>query len=133
MRLMTWNCRAGNFRGKATHVAPYRPDVLVVQECERLNGQLLFGGEHQPTCQERLGDTRRAIAAFSYTDVQLTPVDAAAPMLSFRRYQAERAGLTFQVVGVWTVETDSSQTSYMQAHEGIRDHAEWIRQRPTVI
>jgi hypothetical protein len=136
VRLVTWNCRVGGFRKKAKHVAPLQPDVLVVQEVEPLESVLLFAGEGQPTCRERIGGSqapKRAIAAFSYSATNLTAVDSDQPMFSFRRYRAEREGLVFHVVGVWTVATKDKATSYCQAVEGIRRHADWIQSRPTVI
>jgi endonuclease/exonuclease/phosphatase family metal-dependent hydrolase len=136
MRLITWNCRVGGFRKKAKHIAPYRPDVLAVQEVEPLANVLLFAGDAQPTFRERICDPafpRRAIGMFSYTDVELAAVDGAACQYSFRRYRARRGGLSFQVVAVWTWATKSRQTSYRQAIDGVCEQASWISQAPTVI
>jgi exonuclease III len=136
MRLITWNCRVGGFRKKAKHIAPYRPDVLAVQEVEPLDNVLLFAGDAQPTFRERICDPafpRRAIGMFSYTDVELAPVDGSACQYSFRRYQARRGGLSFQVVAVWTWATKSRKTSYRQAIDGVCEHGSWISQAPTVI
>ncbi|MGE3959305.1 MAG: endonuclease/exonuclease/phosphatase family protein [Vicinamibacterales bacterium] len=136
MRLVTWNCRVGGFRKKAKHIAPFRPDVLTVQEVEPLDSVLIFGGEDQPTFRDRISDPlywRRSIGVFSYTGVELASVDADTPLYGFRRYRAQRNGLVFQVVAVWTSATKSRQTSYMQAIEGVREHAGWIAQAPTVI
>ena len=136
MRFMTWNCRVGGFRYKAEHVAKYRPDVLAVQEVEPIETVLLFHGECQPTCRDRVADPaypRRAIAMFSYTDTELRPVDAQCRLYGFRRYEARQGDLRFHVIGVWTAATESRQTAYMQAHEGLRLHADWIRERPTVM
>ena len=40
MRLITWNCQ-GAFRKKANVILNYRPDILVVQECEKAD-KLVF-------------------------------------------------------------------------------------------
>ena len=136
MRLVTWNCRVGAFRRKASHVAPLRPDILVVQEVEPIDGELLFDGDLQPTYRDRIGDPafpRRGIGMFSYTHTTLGSVDAADPVYCFRRYQAKRGDVPFQVVGVWTVATKPRGTSYRQAHLGLQRHADWIRQLPTVV
>ena len=74
MRVITWNCHVGGFRKKAKQIAPFRPDVLAVQEVEPLADVLLFAGDHQPTFRDRIGDPafpKRAIGMFSYTDVEL--------------------------------------------------------------
>lgn len=136
MRLVTWNCRVGGFRYKAKHIAAFRPDVLTVQEVEPLDNVLLFTGDEQPTCSDRVGDPsypRRAIGTFSYTGVVLAAADADLPRYGFRRYQAQRNGLYFQVVAVWTAATKFRNTSYMQAIEGVQEHSGWIAQAPTVI
>jgi exonuclease III len=136
MRLMTWNCRVGGFRKKAKHIAPFRPDVLAVQEVEPLDNVLLFAGDEQPTFRDRIGDPaflRRAIGVFSYTDVELAPVDRAACQYCFRRHQVRRGALSFQVVAVWTWATESRETAYRQAIDGVREHSSWISQAPTVI
>ena len=70
---------------------------------------------------------------FSYTETKLRAVDAADRMYFFRRYEARRGDLEFQVVAVWPYATKSVKTSYRQAHDGLERHADWIRQRPTVI
>jgi hypothetical protein len=53
MRLVTWNCRAGDFRRKAEAVAKLKPDVLVVQEVENIDAVLMFAGHDQPTFRHR--------------------------------------------------------------------------------
>jgi len=136
MTLTTWNCRGGGFRHKAEHVAKYRPDVLAVQEVEPIDSVRLFAGDCQPTFRDRVCDPaypRRAIGMFSYTHTKLVPVDLAEPMYFFRRYEANRDGLEFNVIAVWPWQTRSVKTSYRQAHEGLERHGAWIRQRHTVI
>lgn len=126
----------GGFRYKAEHIASFRPDVLAVQEVEPIENLLLFGGECQPTFRDRLGDpavSRRGIGVFSYTETEIRPVDADDPLYGFRRYEARRGNLEFNVVAVWTSATKRAATSYMQAHEGVSRHAEWMRHRPTVV
>jgi hypothetical protein len=117
-------------------MAPLKPDVLAVQEVEPIDGVRAFEGEVQPTYRDRLCDPafpRRAAAMFSYSETELRAVDLAEPMYSFRRYEARRGSLEFQVIGVWPFATKSVETSYRQAHDGLTRHADWIRQRPTVI
>jgi hypothetical protein len=136
MRLITWNCRVGGFRRKSQHVAALRPDILAVQEVEPIDDATVFAGDSQPTFRDRVGDPKypkRAIGTFSYTDTRLRPVDLGAPLFSFRRYEAIRAGLSFNVVAVWPWQTKSVTTAYRQVHEGLVLHARWIGERPTVI
>ena len=136
LRLVTWNCRIGGFRYKAAHVAQLRPDLLAVQEVEPLEQVLVFGGEHQPTYRDRVGDPafpRRAIGLFSYTGLDIRAVDLEAPLPAFRRYVARKADLEFNVIATWTADTNDRATRYRQAHQGIEAHRDWIRERPTVL
>jgi endonuclease/exonuclease/phosphatase family metal-dependent hydrolase len=136
MKLVTWNCRIGGFRTKAKYLATLRPDVLAVQEVEPIDYTVLFAGDCQPIFRDRRADPaypRRAIGLFSYTDTKLKAVDESEPMYSFRRYEARRGDLLFNVVAVWPWQTKSSKTAYRQAHEGLSRHASWIGERPTVI
>lgn len=136
MRFVTWNCRVGGFRTKAKHIAPFQPDVLAVQEVEPIDNELFFDGDCQPTYRDRIADPtypKRGIGVFSYTDVEMTPVDTADPAYCFRRYEARQGDLVFHLVAVWTAKTDDPTTSYKQTHEGLRRHADWFRQRPTVM
>lgn len=136
MRLVTWNCRIGGFHYKAKQVAPFKPDILVVQEVEPLDKVTVFSGDCQPTYRHRDGGptkARRAIGVFSYTDIAIRSVDEAAPIYGFRRYEALYNGLAFNLIAVWTAATGIPGTSYRQAHEGLAKHALWIRERPTIL
>lgn len=136
MRLITWNCRIGGFRRKARLIAPMRPDVLAVQEVERIDAATIFEGDVQPTFRDRRPDPafpRRAIGVFSYTGAEINAVDSHEPMYSFRRYEVRHMGIEFNVAAVWPWQTKSAATAYRQAHDGIVKHSMWIRQRPTVI
>ena len=108
LRSVTWNCRTGGFRSKAAHVAPLRPDLLAVQEVERLEQVKISGGEHQPTYMDRIGDPafpRRAIGVFSFTGLDIRAVDLEAPLNAFRRYRRARVP---QVAGDALSESGSS-------------------------
>ena len=127
----------GGFRYKAAHVVQLRADLLAVQEVERrAMEEPIFGGEHQPTYRDRIGDPAfpiRAIGVFSYTGLDIRAVDLDAPLYAFRRYVARKADLEFNVIATWTAATYYPATSYRQAHEGIEAHRDWILERPTVL
>jgi len=137
MRIATWNCRVGGFRKKAARIAPFRPDVLAVQEVEKIDAATKFAGEIEPTYRDRATlekYPRRSIGMFSYTGLNLKAVDYPDPTFAFRRYSAWRKGISFQVVAVWTYALRGErEKSYRQAHEGLIDHSDWILKRPTVI
>lgn len=137
MRLVTWNSCIGGFRIKCDSISSLdpRPDVLVAQEVEPLSKVSKFAGDSQPTCRYWVADPtspKRGVAVLSYTGVKIEPVDTRDPM-AFSRYYVSHDDVRFQLVGVWTFRTKSTKTAYMQAHEGLRVNADWIRRAPTVI
>lgn len=140
MRIVTWNCRIGGFRKKARFIAPLKPDILAVQEVERIDGTLSFASEFRPTYCDRpnfAAYPKRSTGMFSYNpEMVLRAIDAPDPdnlwQFGFRRYEA--LGGAFQVVGVWTFDTKKSKGgAYRQAHKGFQEYASWIRERPTVV
>jgi exonuclease III len=136
LRIITWNCRVGGFRHKSAHVEPLRPDVLAVQEVEPIDNVLIFGGVQQPTFWNQIKDPanpRRSIGLFSYTNAKIRAEDGADPQYSFRRFVVNKGFLEFNVAAVWTWATKAKATTYMQAHDGVARHREWIRERATVI
>jgi exonuclease III len=137
MRIVTWNCCGGGFRKKAARMAALRPDVLVVQEVEKLDNQLFLDGDQQPTFLWRtpVGGSIRGLALLSYSGVELRPAfDESRPLHGFYPFEARWGDLEFRVVGVWTFETRGSpRTSYRQAHDGLDKFAEWLVEKPSVI
>jgi len=131
---MTWNCQVGGFARKAQHVAPFLPDVLVVQEMESVD-DVVLGGQVQPTFRKRLCRPEpgsRGVGVFSYTTTKLRYVDADLQR-GFHRFEAEQNDLGFNVVAVWTSNRTPHATAYRQAHDGLSRHAAWIAARPTVV
>lgn len=136
MRLATWNCRVGGFRKKARLIAPFRPDVLAVQECEPLDDELFLDGECQPGFRDRPSREevpRRGIAMLSYSDVAMSRLTGESEIAGFQRYEAARGALQFNVVAVWTSAAKPASAAYRQLHAGLTRHAEWLRTRPTVV
>lgn len=136
MRIVTWNCCGGGFRKKAARMSALRPDVLVVQEVEKLDGELFLDGERQPTYLWRapVGGSPRGLAVLSYSGVELRPAfDEAHPLDGFYPFEARLGELEFHVAGVWTFDTGSRATSYRQAQEGVEEYTDWLVEKPSVI
>jgi len=114
MRLVTWNCRVGGFRKKAAHLAPFRPDILCVQEVEPVE-QAAFDERWRPTYCDRTcapGFPRRGLGVLSYTDTEIAALDASEPFTGFRRYEVRWNGLMFNVAGIWTWGTRLARTLF---------------------
>jgi hypothetical protein len=135
LRIITWNCRIGGFRWKAAHIAPLGPDILAVQEVSLRDEVLQFAGEPRPTCAHRepAGVRGRGVGVYSYTDTVLAPLGTADGNFGFTRYAGDLAGVDFHVAAVWTYPTVDKERTYGQALQGIRTHAKWIAEKPTII
>lgn len=117
-------------------MAALRPDVLVVQEVEKLEGELFLDGDRQPTYLWRtpVGESIRGLAVLSYSGVELRPAfDEAHPTHGFYRFEARWRDLEFHVAGVWTFKSAGRGSSYRQAQEGVEKHADWLVQKPSII
>lgn len=68
MKLITWNCQ-GAFRKKANVILQYRPDILVIQECEHPDKLLFDSITQQPNDFLWFGDNKhKGLGIFSYSD-----------------------------------------------------------------
>jgi endonuclease/exonuclease/phosphatase family metal-dependent hydrolase len=107
-----------------------------VQECEPLEEELLLDGEAQPTYRDRPSRTEcpgRGIAVLSYTNIRLSRVRGDSEIFGFQRYEASYPAFQFNVVAVWTGETEEKASSYRQVQAGLGRFAQWSRERPTVL
>jgi len=75
MRLITWNCQ-GAFRKKEDIILAYRPDIMVVQECENPDKVVLNLKTPKPYNHYWYGDNvHKGICIYSFTDylIKLSP------------------------------------------------------------
>jgi hypothetical protein len=132
---MTWNCDR-KFREKASPVAAYRPDVLAVQELTRLDTLSELAGNLQPSFRdhdELTTQWQRGLGLFSFTGLEIEPVDGSDDSPSFRRYRARHGGLEFQIVGLWTWPVQERVNNYKQAIQGALRYRDWLVAAPTVV
>jgi len=72
MKLITWNCQ-GAFRKKAEVILSHKPDILVVQECERTDKQVYSSKVVLPKDFYWHGDNvHKGIGVYSYSDYRFT-------------------------------------------------------------
>src|SRR5882724_7351912 len=83
MRVITWNCNMA-FRKKAASILAYKPDILIVQECEHPD-KLVFGpGVPTPTDTLWFGvNPHKGLGIFSYSDFRFRLLKTYNPELRF--------------------------------------------------
>jgi exonuclease III len=71
MKIITWNCNMA-FRKKAGLLMPYKPDILVIPECEHPDKLVFDKDIPPPTSTLWFGENRnKGLGIFSYTDYKL--------------------------------------------------------------
>lgn len=136
MRLATWNCRVGAFRRKAARIAPLRPDILVVPECEDLDSLLFVDGDPKPTFTHRAGlpQFTRGVGLFSYGTASVTPVELPRERLVFfDLYEVSTKGQAFRLGAVWTTATEDKARTYRQVHDALEPHRDLLAEGDVVL
>ncbi len=68
MKIIAWNCNMA-FRKKAKAVLSYKPDLLVISECEHPDKMVSYDGFKQPADRLWIGDNpNKGLGIFSYGD-----------------------------------------------------------------
>jgi exonuclease III len=105
MKLITWNCQGG-FRKKADIILAYKPDLLVVQECEHPE-KLVFGKfMPKPNDYHWYGDSlHKGIGIYSYSNYKLELLPIFNP--EFRYILPIRVngnGQSFTLLAIWAMD-----------------------------
>ena len=75
MRIITWNCNMA-FRKKADLILTYKPDILIVPECEHPDKLLFPINTPKPTDILWFGKNKnKGLAIFSYSNFRFTVLD----------------------------------------------------------
>ena len=75
MRIITWNCNMA-FRKKADFILAYKPDILVVPECEHPDKLIFPIDTPKPTDTLWFGKNKnKGLAIFSYSDYRFTVLE----------------------------------------------------------
>jgi exodeoxyribonuclease-3 len=75
MRIITWNCNMA-FRKKADLILAYKPDILIVQECECIEKLIFSSGTRIPNEKLWFGTNQhKGLAILSYGDLKLKVLD----------------------------------------------------------
>ena len=127
MRIVTWNCNL-NFKSKFERVSELKPDILIIQECERLpedffpNAQYLWVGQNQKKGLGVLifGGSGKIHISHRHDLVEFIPVDT--------DYGS--------ILGVWAFNHRAKQR-YGEGFDGVTENAithyeDFIREKSTL-
>jgi exonuclease III len=104
MKLITWNCQ-GAFRKKADAILTHRPDILLVQECERKDKLVFSSTTQQPTNIFWYGDNiHKGIGIFSYSDYSFELLEIFNPEFRYiLPFRVTGRGRTFTLFAIWAM------------------------------
>lgn len=101
MRVITWNCNMA-FRHKADHILKYKPDILVVPECEHPD-KIIFSAKKKPSGIIWYGENQhKGLAIFSFNGYTVSLLPQHNPIyktilpiqLNYKKYR-------FILFGIW--------------------------------
>ncbi|MDR6940666.1 endonuclease/exonuclease/phosphatase family protein [Mucilaginibacter pocheonensis] len=135
MKIITWNCNMA-FRKKASVILAYKPDILIVPECEcpdRLN----FGHESQtPTDILWFGTNQhKGLAIFSYSDYRFKVLDNHNQQLRMIIPVYVTNGLfDFNLFAIWANNPADPDGQYVeQVWKAIHHYDDLILSRQTIL
>ena len=102
MKIITWNCNMA-FRKKADLILAYKPDILIVPECEHPD-KLIFKEESQkPTDVLWFGkNVHKGLGIFSYSDFRFQVLKAHNEDLKMIiPIAVSGRGLNFNLFAIW--------------------------------
>jgi len=135
MRIVSWNCNMA-FRNKAQFILLYRPDILIVPECEHPD-KLIFKGETQtPTSIQWFGTNKnKGLGIFSYGSYKLTLLDIHNRDIKMVIPLAVEGGETdFTLFAVWANNPGDPDGTYVeQVWKAIHLYENNIIGKPTIL
>ncbi|MBL0153000.1 MAG: endonuclease/exonuclease/phosphatase family protein [Chitinophagaceae bacterium] len=102
MKIITWNCNMA-FRKKAGVILKYKPDILVIQECEHTDKIKFPPGSPQPTGALWIGSNlHKGLGIFSFGKYQIQLHDNYSDKLKFVAPVLVTGGdFEFHLLAIW--------------------------------
>jgi exodeoxyribonuclease III len=135
MRIITWNCNMA-FRNKAEAVLKYKPDILVIQECEHPD-KLKFGSEiPKPLDSIWIGANKnKGLGLFSYSTFRFKlhksyneELKLIAPVKVFNE------ATSLQLYAIWANNPQDKDGPYVtQVWKSLKYYGRMIRRKGTIL
>jgi exodeoxyribonuclease-3 len=135
MKIITWNCNMA-FRKKADAILAYKPDLLVVPECECIE-KLIFGASTQkPSDILWFGNNQhKGLAIMAYNNLKLTPLEGNNPDLQMIVPISVTGGdFDFNLFAVWAYNPNDPDGRYVeQVWKAIHHYDHLLSSKRTVL
>jgi len=135
MRIITWNCNMA-FRKKAGHILRYKPDILIVQECEHPDKLRFDCSIPQPTDVLWFGNNRnKGLGIFSYSDFSLklhrSHNEALQLIVPLR---ISRGSFQFILYAIWAHNPGDPDGQYItQVWKALKHYNRYISKKNTIL
>lgn len=115
MKLITWNCQ-GAFRKKADVILQYKPDILIVQECEYPDKLSFDLSVRQPEDVLWIGDNvYKGLGVFSYSDYRFSLVENYNKELKFvLPLRVTGVNTSFTLFAIWANNKNDPDGQYIE-------------------
>lgn len=130
LRIVTWNCQMA-LRKKLAALASLRPDIAVVQECERPDKL----GETGATTVCWHGDNpHKGLAILTFGGWRAEALPQHDPEVKFVLPVRISGPLDFHLLGVWAKNHPSKERSYIgQVHRAVQVYGAWLGAGESVV
>jgi exodeoxyribonuclease III len=135
MRIITWNCNMA-FRKKAAAILAYKPDILIVPECENVDKLAFPLGTLKPMNALWFGtNPSKGIGIFSYNNFSLKTLDCHNEQLRHIIPIAVVGGsFNFNLFAIWTNNSGDSDGRYVeQIGKAIHHYEDLLLSTKTIL
>ena len=135
MKIITWNCNMA-FRKKADLLSVYKPDILVIQECECIEKLKFTNVIAKPTDTLWFGNNQhKGLAIFSYGDLKLKALEVHNKDLQMIVPISVTGGeFDFNLFAVWAYNpTDPDGTYVEQVWKAIHHYDELLSSKLAIL
>lgn len=135
MRLITWNCQ-GAFRKKADIILAYRPDILIIQECEHPDNLIFSQTNPKPNSFYWHGDSlHKGIGVYSYSDYKFELLEEFNKEFRYiLPFRVTGHGHTFLLIAIWAMSNkENYEARYIGQVWGAIHHYESILSNSIIL
>jgi exodeoxyribonuclease III len=135
MKVITWNCNMA-FRKKAEYILMYKPDILIVPECENIDKLTFAANTPKPTDILWFGtNANKGLGIFSYGNFKFKKLRNHNPAFKMIVPIAVTGGdIDFTLFAVWANNPDDADGQYVeQVWKAIQYYDKKLKNKQTML
>ncbi len=135
MKIITWNCNMA-FRKKAAMLLKYKPDIVVVQECEHPDKLVFADGVEKPNDVLWLGTNQhKGLGILSYSDFRIKLSKSHNPDIRLiAPVNLSNGQVSIHLLAIWAHNPDDKDGQYItQVWKALDCYKTFINRKNTVL